>query len=546
MLLPALAAAIMLAACGGTSHKSTSTAGTTTTKSTATGKGATRHGLATLRYVVDGVNNPEYFRVTIYDLRRYGPFVILDFGYACADLNAGCDPHEAFTVPETKQVRGQQYSEQNTPNGVTLIDPVANKEYLPVTDGSQRPDTSTMPYSLSDTLTHLGWVAFAAPPAGTTSMDVLFPDGGPQVSAVPVSTGSAPTPQQIGSNVVAAAPSPFSTPPGSTDTTGLNLPVESLALTVGNPTGSDAESGSHDKITLSADVLFHFDKSNLTPAAHTILDHVATEIKARAVGPIQVTGYTDSIGTDAVNIPLSQARAQSVIHALTPLTPGAGYQAAGKGPADPVAPNTLPNGKDNPAGRRLNRRVTIAFQAKAPARPAPPPAPTTPSGTSAPSTSQSINYPDPQGNGSTHDYRLSVQQAYRDSNLLVVRVNVACTGVSGSDTACDGLFDFAGTPTVPPLTPLEGNNLGYTNGSTISTLYLSDPATGSEYIPVYRPDQQPVTAAVTPFSWPIGQSYPLWAYFPAPPATSTKVNVVLAGGGAIDNVPISSSPPALG
>lgn len=34
--------------------------------------------------------------------------------------------------------------------------------------------------------------------------------------------------------------------------------------------------------------------------------------------------------------------------------------ARGHGAADPVAPNTV-NGKDNPAGRARNRRVTIAF-----------------------------------------------------------------------------------------------------------------------------------------------------------------------------------------
>jgi OOP family OmpA-OmpF porin len=32
----------------------------------------------------------------------------------------------------------------------------------------------------------------------------------------------------------------------------------------------------------------------------------------------------------------------------------------GHGEADPVAPNSV-NGEDNPSGRALNRRVTIAF-----------------------------------------------------------------------------------------------------------------------------------------------------------------------------------------
>ena len=47
--------------------------------------------------------------------------------------------------------------------------------------------------------------------------------------------------------------------------------------------------------------------------------------------------------------------------ALAPLAPGATFQSTGKGAADPVAPNTNPDGSDNPEGRARNRRVTITF-----------------------------------------------------------------------------------------------------------------------------------------------------------------------------------------
>ncbi|MBV8998504.1 MAG: OmpA family protein, partial [Solirubrobacterales bacterium] len=268
-----------------------------------------------------------------------------------------------------------------------------------------------------------------------------------------------------------------------------------------------------------------------------------------AVGPIQVTGYTDSIGTDQVNIPLSNARAQSVITALTPLTPGVSYQAAGKGSADPVAPNTLPNGSDNPAGRRLNRRVTIAFQAKAPARPAAPPATT--SAPAAAGTSQTINYEALQGDGSIHNYTVRPDLAYRDGNLLVVRATVTCMGATNlpasastsTNPNCDG-NDFAGSETVPPETPHQFNLLSWVNSYTVRTLYLADPATGSEYIPASLPDDQPLTAALPQLTWSQGQSYAVWAYFPAPPATSTKVTVLLAGGGSTQ-IPIAPSPPAV-
>ena len=43
--------------------------------------------------------------------------------------------------------------------------------------------------------------------------------------------------------------------------------------------------------------------------------------------------------------------------------PGKLISTRSMGKADPVAPNTLPNGKDNPAGRALNRRVVITVTA---------------------------------------------------------------------------------------------------------------------------------------------------------------------------------------
>lgn len=55
---------------------------------------------------------------------------------------------------------------------------------------------------------------------------------------------------------------------------------------------------------------------------------------------------------------LSQARAQSVVDYM--ISKGISSDrmvAKGYGESKPIAPNTLPNGKDNPEGRQLNRRT---------------------------------------------------------------------------------------------------------------------------------------------------------------------------------------------
>jgi hypothetical protein len=80
--------------------------------------------------------------------------------------------------------------------------------------------------------------------------------------------------------------------------------------------------------------------------------------------------------------------------------------------------------------------------------------------------------------------------------------------------------------------------------NSVSAFYLRDPTTGTEYIPLRDTDQRPLTAGVGVYLR-AGTSYPVWAYFPAPPATTSKVTVVVPGGSAsVTDVPISATPPA--
>jgi OmpA-OmpF porin, OOP family len=524
----ALVTITAVAGCGG-SHHSTTHASITTAKTTSTAaQAAAPKPLAVVPEVVDDGTQAEHLRLTIYGLRRVGSsYVVLDFGITCLDTSSSCDGELDFAAPAHSGP--QVTANADTASGVMLIDPVAHKEYQPVRDSENRPFASQVPASIDDANEHLTWVVFPAPPASVTTLDVAFPNGGPEVPGVSISSSASPP--AAGGNRVAAQPAPFAASLGSTDTTGLTLPIESLASTVGNPNGSDSESATQDAITLRSDVLFHFDKSNLTPAAHAILTQLAPQIKARAVGPVKVTGYTDSIGTDAVNLPLSQARAHSVVAALLAATPGVTYQASGLGSADPVAPNTKPDGSDNPAGRALNRRVTIVFAVKAPSRPAPPPgaaaAPAPPS-----AQSRTISFSINDGSGTSH-YLATVDGLYRENDLVVLKMNVECA--SASANSCDGEIELEGSNTVPPV-PMDAKNENY---DTISAFYLRDPASGTEYIPLHDTDGRPLTAGVDVYMG-VGQSYPVWAYFPAPAASTTALTVVAPGGTAsVAGVPIS-------
>lgn len=75
-------------------------------------------------------------------------------------------------------------------------------------------------------------------------------------------------------------------------------------------------------------------------------------------------GYTDAKGSDAHNQGLSERRAAAVERWFK--TKGnlknVSFVTQGFGAKNPVAPNTKPDGSDDPAGRQKNRRVEIVIQ----------------------------------------------------------------------------------------------------------------------------------------------------------------------------------------
>lgn len=111
-------------------------------------------------------------------------------------------------------------------------------------------------------------------------------------------------------------------------------------------------------IDLPADVLFDFDKAELRADAAPSIAKAAELIQSYATAPLTVLGHTDGKGTDAYNDALSLRRAEAVARALQQQT-GRSARVEGRGKRQPVAPNTTPDGRDDPQGRQLNRRVQI-------------------------------------------------------------------------------------------------------------------------------------------------------------------------------------------
>ena len=124
-----------------------------------------------------------------------------------------------------------------------------------------------------------------------------------------------------------------------------------------------ASQGCERRLSVVGDALFDFDKAKLRPDAEETLAAAAPEIQKFGGKPARIEGHTDAIGSDAYNQKLSEARATSVRdwlagHSIVPSsTPIKGF-----GKTMPIAPNTTPDGKDDPAGRQKNRRVDVVFE----------------------------------------------------------------------------------------------------------------------------------------------------------------------------------------
>jgi outer membrane protein OmpA-like peptidoglycan-associated protein len=120
------------------------------------------------------------------------------------------------------------------------------------------------------------------------------------------------------------------------------------------------------KIEIDADVLFDFDKYSLRPEATETLRKVGQVVAGYPNRPLLIEGHTDGKGKHQYNMTLSENRAGAVKQWLVK---NADIEAArittkGWGESKPVAPNTKPNGSDNPEGRQKNRRVELTLQTK--------------------------------------------------------------------------------------------------------------------------------------------------------------------------------------
>jgi OOP family OmpA-OmpF porin len=142
---------------------------------------------------------------------------------------------------------------------------------------------------------------------------------------------------------------------------------------------------SYEKVTLSADVLFDFNKATLKEGGRQQLEQLAERLRGASLDEIRIVGHADRIGGAQYNQRISEERANSVRAYLESRTAARSMKTAGKGKLEPVTANACKGmGAESGANRRLveclqpDRRVDIELfgvrTAEQPARPGAQPA----------------------------------------------------------------------------------------------------------------------------------------------------------------------------
>jgi outer membrane protein OmpA-like peptidoglycan-associated protein len=229
---------------------------------------------------------------------------------------------------------------------VFLFDPVAKRKYplVKVSDGDFQGQPLTVPgdggsFVYDWRKTTLVSLTFQAPPDTVQHVDVLVPQFLP-FEAVKI--------EGLGGAAV-----------GGTQAAGTTLGLEgALKELKAEVTASEI------KIDLAADVLFDFDKAEIKRQAEPTLQNLATVLKANPGAKVAIEGHTDGRGADDYNQKLSEARAASVKQWLVANAQvnGANIATSGVGKSKPIAPNTKPDGSDDPEGRAKNRRVEVVVR----------------------------------------------------------------------------------------------------------------------------------------------------------------------------------------
>jgi outer membrane protein OmpA-like peptidoglycan-associated protein len=150
---------------------------------------------------------------------------------------------------------------------------------------------------------------------------------------------------------------PAAIPPAPAAQAQAGAPAQQPGAQKGEKGVAEAQ-GQQPKVTvITTSLLFKTGSAELSSAAKSQLDEVAHALSAQPqANNVKVEGYTDNVGSAAINDPLSMKRAQAVSSYLQSKgVPKDRISAEGFGEKDPVSKS------NSTEGRALNRRVDVVI-----------------------------------------------------------------------------------------------------------------------------------------------------------------------------------------
>ncbi|PSK99507.1 outer membrane protein OmpA-like peptidoglycan-associated protein [Murinocardiopsis flavida] len=314
--------------------------------------------------------------------------------------------------------------------------------------------------------------------------------------------------------------------------------VTDLESFVDSKEASTTREGDTETIALHSDVMFEFDKSELTGEATEIVRKAAESLKAN-VDPeesrITVIGHSDGKGGDGYNAKLSEQRADTVSRILKKELGGDyRFSTEGRGATDPVAEE---GGADDEEARARNRRVEFSYKvsrdsAKGGAR----------DGRSEAegalgSAARNVGSPAPfeaedgdvAGTATEGDVRLDVHPLVRDGAYLIGTVSLTNTGEDPVELDLSGGEGRRkGGPTKFGKGTLGGFQL--IEPETDLVRYVAQMRVGEDEYAGLAEELQ----ALQP-----GEAYRAIAVFPAPASKVTELSLHAGPFGEIEDVPVS-------
>lgn len=424
-----------------------------------------------------------------------------------------------------------------------LVDPDRLVRYAPLAvtaDTDRDVYASRIPVSKQTAATTYRYGAFFADP-GTSSVTADLVNAG-AIPGVPIVDGGPTAPELV---VDSADPASRPQPVEGEDADGSDL----VTYPVPRPTSAAVDrwydlvapvvgtdiTDYTGTVSLNADVLFAFNSAKLSEKAKTVLAQAVQTVQAKADPgkPLLVTGHTDNVGGTAFNQRLSVQRANAVAAYLKadPATSAWPQTVAGKGETEPVVPNTTGAGKDDPAGRALNRRVEIAYTPK--------PAPT-PSTSSSTSTATGASGAAGEGpTGPVPSITLPAPAATLGPAKMIREAIQAGSSIGDATAVLDPVV-VTGELALVRFTLTAQEDMTVFNvfsmrraGHDLGRIHLLDPSTKTAYLAAHdqgTDDEDGAsrilgTSGANPMV--AGRSYTYWLYTAAPPEDLDEITVDL-------------------